>query len=81
MKCAGRSRGYAELPLKINSNNSPHPTGPTQMNGHEKHQKKQAKQRKRQARQLFLYGQELAPYPQLRVVAGASLSLSLSASV
>lgn len=30
---------------------------------------------------LFLYVQELAPCPQLRVVAGASLSLSLSASV
>jgi len=30
---------------------------------------------------LFLYGQELAPCPHLRMVAGASLSLSLSASV
>ena len=30
---------------------------------------------------LFLYVQELAPCPRLRMVAGASLSLSLSASV
>jgi len=30
---------------------------------------------------LFLYDQELAPCPQLRMVAGASLSLSLSASL
>jgi hypothetical protein len=30
---------------------------------------------------LFLYGQELAPFRQLRMVADASSSLSLSASV